>query len=300
MPTDAPDIFPYIWIDQAAYAIADLRPPWAVRVEATRRHWIYRVRRGSCTFEPLRRAPRATRLERNDIVGITNELPHAFRDPLNTSIPKNPRVFEFRPPGAPESDDATSILVGSVPFAVEPLISLFPSVFCVKADGSIHSQRLLRILGLAELEIDAERHASGSPSVLRRLSRVLVAELLRFATERMSGGDVPTGSPASPTRSSLASPLICTRRRAIAGQWRRCAALPDSADQRSRIGSVRCSAGLRSATTSNFAMGRAATAIAGGRQMIGEVASSIGCESEGAFNRAFHRAGVNAYTVATG
>jgi len=34
MASEAQDIFPYIWMDQAAYAIADLNPPWAVRIEA--------------------------------------------------------------------------------------------------------------------------------------------------------------------------------------------------------------------------------------------------------------------------
>jgi len=37
-------------------------------------------------------------------------------------------------------------------------------------------------------------------------------------------------------------------------------------------------------------MRRAATALAAGRRTIGEIASSIGYESEAAFNRAFHRA----------
>ena len=36
-------------------------------------------------------------------------------------------------------------------------------------------------------------------------------------------------------------------------------------------------------------MRRVATAIAAGRQTIGEIASRIGYESEAAFNRAFHR-----------
>ena len=48
MASEGQDIFPYIWMDQAAYAIADLNPPWAVRVEGVRRHWIYRIRRGAC------------------------------------------------------------------------------------------------------------------------------------------------------------------------------------------------------------------------------------------------------------
>jgi AraC-like DNA-binding protein len=289
-PADAPDIFPYIWMDHAAYAIADLDPPWAVRIEATRRHWIYRVRRGACAFESLRGAPQATRLERNDIIGITNDLPHAFRDSRNTSIPKKPRGFEFRPPGATESDDATSLLVGWVPHGVEPLISLFPSVFYVKADGSIHSQRLLRILDLAELEIVAEPRALGSPSVLRRLSEVLVVELLRFSTERMSGGDVPAWV------SGLADPLVsrvaASLHSAPGNRW--------TVEAMCRIGGL-----SRSALEDRFRavfgqppkryllelrMRRAATAIAEGRQTIGEIASSIGYESQAAFNRAFHRA----------
>jgi len=97
MPADAPDIFPHIWMDHAAYAIAGLHPPWAVRIEARRRHWIYRVRRGSCAFESLRGSPQATHLERDDIIGITNDFPHAFRDRRNTSIPKNPAGLRISP-----------------------------------------------------------------------------------------------------------------------------------------------------------------------------------------------------------
>jgi AraC-like DNA-binding protein len=160
----------------------------------------------------------------------------------------------------------------------------------VRADGSIHSQRLLRILDLAELEIVAEPRALGSPSVLRRLSEVLVVELLRFATERMSGGEVPAWV------SGLADPLVS----------RVAANLHSAPGNRWTVKAMGRIAGLsRSALEDRFRavfgqppkryllelrMRRAATALAGGRQTIGEIASSIGYESEAAFNRAFHRA----------
>jgi AraC-like DNA-binding protein len=293
MAPDAQEIFPYIWMDQAAYAIADLKPVWAVRVEAVRRHWIYRIRRGSCVFESLRGEPQTAHLEKDDIIGVTNDLPHTFRAPPNTSIPKKPRGFELRPPGAPESDAATSILIGWVPYGIEPLITLFPSVFNVKADGSIHSQRLLRLLDLAELEIVAEPRAPGSASVLRRLSEVVVVELLRFTTDRMSGndkGDVPAWI------SGLADPLVS----------RVAANLHSAPGDHWTVEAMCRVAGLsRSALDSRFRavfgqapkryllelrMRRAATALAAGRQTIGEIASWSGYESEAAFNRAFHRA----------
>jgi AraC-like DNA-binding protein len=293
MASEAQDIFPYIWMDQAAYAIADLNPPWAVRIEATRRHWIYRVRRGSCVFESLRAEPQTTYLEKDDIIGVTNDLPHTFRATPNVSIPKKPHGFELRPAGAPESDAAMSILIGWVPYGIEPLITLFPSVFNVKADGSIHSQRLLRLLDLAELEIVTEPRAPGSPSVLRRLSEVVVVELLRFTTEQMSGddrGDVPAWI------SGLADPLVS----------RVAAKLHSAPGDRWTVEAMCRIAGLsRSALDNRFRavfgqapkryllelrMRRAATALAAGRQTIGEIASWSGYESEAAFNRAFHRA----------
>jgi len=293
MVSDTPDIFPYLWMDQAAYAIADLNPPWAVRIEATRRHWIYRIRRGSCAFESLRGEPQTAHLEKDDIIGVTNDLPHTFRAPPNISIPKKARGFELRTSGAPESDAATSILIGWIPHGIEPLITLFPSVFYVKADGSIHSERLLRILDLAELEIIAEPRAPGSPSVLRRLSEVLVVELLRFSTDQMSGedrGDIPAWL------SGLADPLVS----------RVAANLHSAPGDRWTVEAMCRVAGLsRSALDNRFRavfgqapkryllelrMRRAATALASGRRTIGEIASWIGYESEAAFNRAFHRA----------
>jgi AraC-like DNA-binding protein len=293
MASEARDIFPYIWMDQAAYAIADLNPPWAVRIEATRRHWIYRIRRGSCAFESFRREQQTFHLEADDIIGVTNDLPHTFRAPPNISIPKMPRGFEFRTSGATESDAATSMLIGWVPHGIEPLITLFPSVFYVKADGSIHSQRLLRILDLAELEIINEPRPPGSPSVLRRLSEVLVVELLRFTTEQMGGdgkGDVPAWI------SGLADPLVS----------RVAANLHAAPGDRWTVEAMCRIAGLsRSALDDRFRavfgqapkhyllelrMRRATTALAAGRQTIGEIASRIGYESEAAFNRAFHRA----------
>ena len=293
MASDGRDIFPHIWMDQAAYAIADLNPPWAVRIEATRRHWIYRVRRGSCVFESLRGEPQTAHLQKDDIVGVTNDLPHTFRAPPNISIPKSARGFDFRTPGKPESDAAASLLVGWVPYGVEPLIRLFPSIFLVKADGSIHSRRLLRILELAELEITTEPRAAGSPSVLRRLSEVIVVELLRFTTEQMSGED-QGGVPA--WVSGLADPLVS----------RVAASLHSAAGDRWTVEAMCRIAGLsRSAFDNRFRavfgqapkhyllelrMRRAATALAAGRRTIGEIASSIGYESEAAFNRAFHRA----------
>ncbi len=293
MASEGQDIFPYIWMDQAAYAIADLNPPWAVRIEGVRRHWIYRVRRGACVFESLRGESQTTHLDKDDIIGVTNDLPHTFRAPPNTSIPKSARGFEFRPPGAPESDAVTSILIGWVPYGIEPLITLFPSVFNVKADGSIHSQRLLRLLDLAELEIISEPRAPGSPSVLRRLSEVVVVELLRFTTDRMSGedrGDVPAWI------SGLADPLVS----------RVAANLHSAPGDHWTVEAMCRVAGLsRSALDNRFRavfgqapkryllelrMRRAATALAAGRQTIGEIASWSGYESEAAFNRAFHRA----------
>jgi AraC-like DNA-binding protein len=293
MASDAQDIFPYIWMDQAAFAIADLSASWAVRIEATRRHWIYRVRRGSCVFASARGEQQIFHLEADDIVGVTNDLPHTFRAPANLAIPKAPRDFEFRTRGAPESDAATSMLVGWVPYGIEPLITLFPSVFYVKADDSIHSRRLLRILDLAELEIIDEPRPAGSPSVLRRLSELLVVELLRFTTARMSidgKGDVPAWI------SGLADPLVS----------RVAAKLHSAPGDRWTVEAMCRIAGLsRSALDDRFRavfgqapkhyllelrMRRAATAIAAGRQTIGDIASRIGYESEAAFNRAFHRA----------
>jgi AraC-like DNA-binding protein len=293
MASEAQDIFPYIWMDQAAYAIADLNPPWAVRIEGARRHWIYRVRRGSCVFESLRGEPQTAHLEKDDIIGVTNDLPHTFRAPPNVAIPKLPRGFEFRTAGAPESDAATSILIGWVPYGIEPLITLFPSVFNVKADGSIHSQRLLRLLDLAELEIVAEPRSPGSPSVLRRLSEIVVVELLRFTTARMARddrGDVPAWI------SGLADPLVS----------RVAANLHSAPGDRWTVDAMCRVAGLsRSALDSRFRavfgqapkryllelrMRRAATALVEGRRTIGEIASWSGYESEAAFNRAFHRA----------
>jgi AraC-like DNA-binding protein len=293
MPSDTPDIFPHLWMDQAAYAIADLNPPWAVRIEATRRHWIYRIRRGSCVFASLGGEQQIVHLKADDIVGVTNDLPHTFRAPPNISIPKTRRAFEFRKPGTFESDAATSLLVGWVPHGVEPLIRLFPSVFLVKPDSSIHSQRLLRIMDLAELEIIAEPREPGSPSVLRRLSEVLVVELLRFTAKRMSGdgkGDVPAWL------SGLADPLVS----------RVAASLHSAPGDHWTVEAMCRVAGLsRSALDDRFRavfgqapkhyllelrMRRAATALTAGRQTIGEIASLVGYESEAAFNRAFHRA----------
>jgi AraC-like DNA-binding protein len=292
MASDTPDIFPHLWMDQAAYAIADVSPPWAVRIEATGRHWIYRIRRGSCAFESLRGEQLTIPLEKDDIVGVTNDLPHTFRAPPNKAIPRKVRGFDYRISGATESDAATSLLIGWVPIGVEPLITLFPSVFYVKADGAIHSERLLRLLDLAELEVITEPRPPGSPSVLRRLSEVLVVELLRFTTEQMrsdSGQDVPAWL------SGLADPLVS----------RVAANLHSAPGDRWTVEAMCRIAGLsRSALDMRFRavfgqapkhyllelrMRRAATALAAGRQTIGEIASWIGYESEAAFNRAFHR-----------
>jgi AraC-like DNA-binding protein len=287
--TEAPDIFPHIWMDRAAYAIADLRPPWAARIERTRRHWVYRVRRGECDFETLAGPPQAFRLETDDIVGVTNELPHAFRGSRSTPVPKAPRPFDFRPAGAPESDVPTSLLAGWVPTEVEPLISLFPSVFHVKADGSANSRRLLGILDLVELEIVPKEREAGSTSVLRRLSKLVVVELLRSEMRRVTVGEEPAWI------SGLADPLVS---RVVAN-------LHATPGERWTVEAMCKIAGLsRSALDERFhavfgqppkryllelRMRRAAVALAAARLSIPEIAASIGYESEAAFHRAFHR-----------
>jgi AraC-like DNA-binding protein len=182
---------------------------------------------------------------------------------------------------------ASGLLVGWVPCHIDPWSRLYPEVILVPhRDPSGRNRSIWRLLRLAEEE--AAGNAPGRDSVLRRLSEIVVVELLRavMAQEKDANPAWIRG---------LADERLA----------RLVAAIQQKPGSRWTLGEMGRVAGLsRSALESTFArvlgqtprryltrvrIRRAALELVEGRRSTAEVASSLGYESEAAFHRAFKR-----------
>jgi AraC-like DNA-binding protein len=284
------DFFPLLRLKSSAYGYADLEAPWTALQRGTGRHWMYVVLRGSCWIELEDRSREPIRIDEGDVLAVANDAPHSLRHSEARGTPAS-AALRLHPPneryGA--ADTATTVLfVGSVPSTVEPLSDLFPTIFHVRNDGSPNIRRIAALVRLIEEEIAGSAAEPGSSAVVDRLSDLVLIELLRVETKRANDTNpVWVHGIADPPIARLVTrlhgepgshwswPTMC-----------RAASLSRSAlDRRFRA------ALGQSPKRYLFAlrMRLAAAALAEGRKSIGEIASSVGYDSEAAFHRAFHR-----------
>lgn len=285
------DTFPHLRMDGVDYGIVDLEGPWATRVQESQLHYLYVVRSGSCWFERLGDTP-PLRVSVGDVVGVTNNVAHSLRDARETPIPCDLRGLPVTPlrsatPPPPDGSRWTRLFVGWVPFHVDPLVRFLPTVIYIPV-GNEHGDRIRHLVELAESELTGASIESGASSVVRRLSEIIVIELVRFVSEELPG-DNPVWS------RGLVDPDIA---RAIASLhedpgrgWTlealgRIAGLSRAAFE-ARFRRFAGESPLR--YVAKLRMQRAAAELERGTRSVAEVADAVGYASVASFHRAFKR-----------
>jgi AraC-like DNA-binding protein len=288
-PAAGTEIFPYLHMQGVKYGYAELRAPWAYRLELTGQHWCYVVRSGSCWFEPSTDPKEGILLAAGDVLGVTHDIPHSLRDRAETHLPESPEALPlaFTPPRSEGTTSTTSLFVGSIPCRSDPLSEFYPTLFHVPADGSRESRRIANFFRIIEDEL--ADNGPGSSSVVRRLSELIVVEFLRVTMRRLS--DINPVWLRGLADAHIAR-LVGQLHADLARRWTyesmsRAAGLSRSAlDRRFRavLGQPPKAYLLR------LRMRRAAAALADGRKSVAEIAAAVGYESEVSFHRAFRRA----------
>ncbi len=278
-------------MDEVDYGVVDLKGPWATRVHESQLHYLYVVRSGPCWFERLGGAP-PFRISVGDVIGVTNNVAHSLRDAVETAVPSELRSLPLAPlrgapPPPPEGRRWTRLFVGWVPFHVDPLVRFLPTVIFIPK-GNVHGARIRHLADLAETELASQSIESGASSVVRRLSEIVVIELIRFLAEEFPG-DNPVWS------RGLVDPDIA---RAIASlhedpgrHW--------TVDALARIAAL--SRAAFEARFRRFAdqspqryiaklrMQRAVADLERGTRSVAEIADVLGYASVASFHRAFRR-----------
>jgi AraC family transcriptional regulator, alkane utilization regulator len=168
----------------------ELQGAWCVVVPPSDKSYFYVVRSGSCLLEtddldsPLR-------LETGDIVTLVAGQRQIWRD--STETPARPTLESFaqaRVSADPHSTKAkagrTRLLVLSAARSSNQFVSVYPALVAVPKSERVSYSFLHRVVRLIELEHVANR--PGREAVLRRLSELVVIELVRFALPRLPRG----------------------------------------------------------------------------------------------------------------
>lgn len=285
------DLFPHLRMDGVDYGIVDLVSPWATRVEESGYHYLYLVRSGSLWFESLGGGS-PFELRAGHVVGVTNNVPHSLRDARSTRIPDDLcrlpiTPLRSPPPAEPPGPGRVRLSVGWVPYNVDPLVRLLPTVIHIPPDRE-ESRRILHCADLAERELTRESEDTGSHSVVRRLSEIMVIDLIRFVSAQLRDGN-PVWS------RGLVDPDIA---RAIASLHAD-PGRPWTLRTLSRIAGL--SRAAFEARFQRFAeespkryvvkvrMQRAAAELERGSRSVAEIAESLGYASVASFHRAFKR-----------
>ncbi len=277
-------------MEGVTYRYAEMPRRWTARVAQTRQHWFYAVQSGSCFFERLDKPEPGIRLDAGDVLGVVHDIPHSLRDSHATELPSEPPPLPLRLHGSLVESTAapTRIFVGAVPCASDPLSALFPTLFHVPMDGSRESKRIAGFVRLIENELDEAANVPGAVSVIRRLSELIVVELLRVAMRRESETNpVWVGGLVDRAIAKLVAQLHADPGRAwTLDSMSRAAGLSRSALDRRFHGAVGESP---KRYLQYLRMRRAAALLADGTSSIAAIAETVGYESEFAFHRAFRR-----------
>ena len=266
-PETGIDVFSLLRLQGVVCEIAELRPRLAKRRRGTGRHWLYVVKRGSCSVELDDESRRPIRLGEGDVLAVANDAAHALR-------------------AAP--DATTMIFVASVSVASAALSDLFPTIFHVPADGSAPSRRIAALVHIIEDEIAESANEPGSSAVVDRLADLVLIELLRVETRRVAETN-PVW--VHGIEDAHVARLITRFHTTPDATWNWATMCRAAGLSRSSLDRRFRAALGQSPKRYLFAlrMRLAAAALAEGRQSIAEIASAVGYESEAAFHRAFTR-----------
>jgi AraC family transcriptional regulator, alkane utilization regulator len=168
----------------------ELRAPWCCVVAPGNDTYLYVVRSGQCLLESDDpEAPLV--LKAGDIVTLVGGQRHTLRDSARTSARPTIDGFaraavkpEVRPRRA--GPGHTRLLILSAPRDSNQFVSVYPALVAIPRTARESHVFLQRVLRLIEMELAADR--VGKETVVRRLTEVVVIELVRFALPRLPRG----------------------------------------------------------------------------------------------------------------
>jgi AraC-like DNA-binding protein len=269
---------------------AELDAPWCVVVEASDDTYLYVVRRGSCLLDSDGLdAPLCLRA--GDIVTLVAGQRHVWRDGPATA--PRPTLSGFSqavlaPGGGVKGTGTgrTRLLVLSSPRDSNAFVPVYPPLVVVPRSERQSASFLQRVVQLVEIEHAGAR--PGKEAVIRRLSELLVIELVRFALPRLPRGgrnwlgglaDPQVGRAISLMHADLARAWTLSDLAAAVGMSR--AAF---VERFTRLVGEPPNRHLR-----RVRMDRAAIELEQSDEAIVSIADAVGYASESAFNKAFVR-----------
>jgi len=287
--TPARSVFEGAHVTRPRVLEATLEAPWCVAVEPSDDTFLYVVRRGSCLLDcDELDAPLC--LNAGDIVTLVAGQRHVWRDGPATA--PSPTLAGFSqaalPLGAVKETGPrqTRLLVLSSPRDANAFVPVYPPLVVVPQSERESSSFLQRVIELVEIEHAGER--PGKEAVIRRLSELLVIELVRFALPRLPRGgrnwlgglaDPQVGHAISLMHADLARAWTLDDLAAAVGMSR--AAF---VERFTRLVGEPPSRHLR-----RVRMDRAAIELEQSDEAIVTIAEAVGYASESAFNKAFVR-----------
>ncbi|HWG71631.1 MAG TPA: AraC family transcriptional regulator [Steroidobacteraceae bacterium] len=270
----------------------ELTAPWCVSVPATNDSYCYVIRDGTCCLQtaegivPLQLGP-------GDVVSLVAGQPQIWRDCADTAVRPTIRSFAAaatasrqRRARLPPKTNVTRLLIMAAPRDSNRFVSIYPELVVIPSSEQPTHAFLDRVIQLIEMENDANR--PGKDAVLRRLTELVVIELVRFALPRLPPGHTTW-------LAGLADPQIA---QAISAMHRIPGRDWTLSELARRVGMSRASFVDRFRRLSGepphhhlrrLRLHVAATDLRKGDRSIAQIAASVGYRSESAFNRAFAR-----------
>jgi AraC-like DNA-binding protein len=272
----------------------ELAAPWCISVPAADMSYCYVVRAGRCCLL-TEASPVPLELGSGDVVSMVAGQAHLWRDNPQTSQRPTLRSFaaarnllqkQSSPPAPGRETAATRLLVMSAPRNSNRFAAVYPGLVAIRTAETGPHEFLDRVIELIELESSEQR--PGQDAVLRRLTELVVIELVRFALPRLPPGHASW-------LAGLADPQIA---RAIAAMHR----------QPGRQWTLQGLARLVGMSRTSFAdrfrcltgepphqhlrrlrLHAAAEDLKRGERSLARIAVEVGYRSESAFNKAFTR-----------
>lgn len=273
----------------------ELAAPWCIAVPAADMSYCYVVRAGRCCLL-TEASPVPLEIGCGDVVSLVAGQAQLWRD--NPQTPQRPTLRSFAaarnlllrqslPPPAPRREaGATRLLVMSAPRNSNRFAAVYPGLVAIRPSETGSQGFLDRVIELIELESSEQR--PGQDAVLRRLTELVVIELVRFALPRLPPGHATW-------LAGLADPQIA---RAIAAMHRQ------PGQRWSLQGLARLVGMSRTAFVDRFRcltgepphqhlrrlrLHAAAEDLKKGEPSVARIAVKVGYRSESAFNKAFTR-----------
>jgi AraC-like DNA-binding protein len=284
------DVFIAMRVKSALHCRLEATAPWGIEFGGSPHAKFGLVTRGSCWLE-VSGEPKPLPLRGGDCYVVAPDAAVRFRDAPKSRVIDGERVKRTKVGGLMTVGGGgapTHLVTGLFEldeWCSRPLFSLLPRVLCVRAEQA-HTGALGATLNL--LAIETSEGAIGSSIVVARLAEIMFVQTIR--AHYASGGRGELG-----WLSALGDPKLGAALRAMH-------ASP------SRPWSVEALAGVSGMSRSAFAqhfktrvgetpldyltrwrMYRAGCLLREGASGIAEIASEVGYESAGAFNRAFQR-----------